>query len=177
MMHGCAVRRSTAKKLQQIFGGITQAITQNALSKNDHNQGRMELEIQQVTSNPDKWLPCIVARGEAGTAWYHPPEPAGAVRRMGSGVSVVAPQTEDDPEAQPSSEPEPERVLETRGMVKLESYGYANDGQWHHLSIPLEDFAVQGVDLARVGSPMILVGGAGEPGESAWIDAVYYTAD
>jgi len=37
MMHGCAVRRSTAKKLQQIFGGITQAITQNALSKNHHN--------------------------------------------------------------------------------------------------------------------------------------------
>ena len=107
------------------------------------------------------------------------PDPAFASIRleMGSGVSVVAPQTEDDPEAQPSSEPEPERVLETRGMVKLESYGYANDGQWHHLSIPLEDFAVQGVDLARVGSPMILVGGAGEPGESAWIDAVYYTAD
>lgn len=111
------------------------------------------------------------------------PDPAfDSIRlEMGSGVSVTLPEVEDTTDGEsngaPEAEAEPERSLEIQAMVKLEDYGYTNDGQWHHLSIPLADFASQGLDLSRVGSPMILLGGGGEAGESAWIDAVYYTAE
>jgi hypothetical protein len=92
---------------------------------------------------------------------------------MGSGVSLVAAEAPDEPD----EVVEPERLLEASGMVKLEDYGYANDGKWHHLSIPLADYAKQGVDLGRLASPFILVGGGGDAGEVAWLDAVYFTAD
>jgi hypothetical protein len=59
--------------------------------------------------------------------------------------------------------------------VKANAYGYVNDGQWHHLSIPLTDFA--GVDLARMRSPFTIgndqSAASAKAGEALLIDNVY----
>lgn len=64
-----------------------------------------------------------------------------------------------------------ERTVE----VKASDYGWANDGQWHSLSVPLADFP--GLDLRRVRSPFTIgnVMGGSNPrtGELLRVDDVY----
>ena len=62
-------------------------------------------------------------------------------------------------------------------FVHATSYGYANDAQWHSLTIPLADFVAAGLDATQVAAPFVLSGGAGSGGEKLLIDDVYFTAD
>ncbi len=59
--------------------------------------------------------------------------------------------------------------------VLASDYGYANDGSWYNLRIPLSDF--QGFDLALVRSPLILSAPGGNGGDSMWIDDFYFTRE
>ncbi|AKQ63415.1 putative lipoprotein [Myxococcus hansupus] len=56
-------------------------------------------------------------------------------------------------------------------------YGYVNDGQWHHLAIPLADFAAGGVQLSAVRAPFVFLAGAGAAADTLLLDNVYFTAD
>jgi len=60
-----------------------------------------------------------------------------------------------------------------QAQVDLAEYGFAADGAWHDLTIPLSDYADAGVDLSQVTAPLVFVGGAGEQGESVLIDGVF----
>jgi len=59
--------------------------------------------------------------------------------------------------------------------VNATDYGYANDGEWHHLVIPLADFAEDGADFAALDSPFLFGGGAGQSGDFFNIDNLYWT--
>lgn len=63
----------------------------------------------------------------------------------------------------------------SEGSVQASTYGYANDGEWHHLAIPLSDYS--GIDLTQVTGPLVLIGNAGDNGERLYIDNAYYTQD
>lgn len=52
-------------------------------------------------------------------------------------------------------------------------YGYANDGEWHVLEIPLGDFAARGVDLSQVRAPFILGGTGNTAGDTLLVDELY----
>lgn len=60
-------------------------------------------------------------------------------------------------------------------FVSAADYGYVNDGQWHHLLVPLADFVEDGADLSNLTSPFIMSGGAGTSGEVFNVDALYWT--
>jgi hypothetical protein len=62
-------------------------------------------------------------------------------------------------------------------FVHAPSYGYANDDQWHSLTIPLADFVAGGLDATQVAAPFVLSGGPGSGGEKLQVDDVYFTAD
>lgn len=59
--------------------------------------------------------------------------------------------------------------------VRANDYGWKNDGEWHHLAIPLTAFG--GLDLARMRSPFTIGndqgGGTARVGEVLLIDNVY----
>ena len=57
------------------------------------------------------------------------------------------------------------------------SYGYANDGQWHFLRIPLQDAIDRGWDPSNVRSPFIVSAAGGEQGDVLLIDNLYFTKD
>lgn len=52
------------------------------------------------------------------------------------------------------------------------SYGYAGDGQWHNLTIPLSDFEAGGVDLSAI-RLVFALGGVGGSGARLLVDNVY----
>jgi hypothetical protein len=56
-------------------------------------------------------------------------------------------------------------------------YGYAADGEWHSLSIPVADFVKAGLDVTQVAAPFVLTGGAGMGGETLKLDDVYFSAE
>lgn len=60
-------------------------------------------------------------------------------------------------------------------FLSAADYGYVNDGQWHHLVIPLSDFAEDGADLSALTSPFIMGGLSGTSGDVFNIDALYWT--
>ncbi|MEL6183752.1 MAG: hypothetical protein AAFU79_03940 [Myxococcota bacterium] len=57
--------------------------------------------------------------------------------------------------------------------VNASSYGYANDGEWHSLTIPFSDLEQLGWNPASVRSPFSFSGGGGASGENFLIDDVY----
>ena len=61
--------------------------------------------------------------------------------------------------------------------VDPRDYGYVNDGEWHFLEIPLQDFIDQGWDISAVRSPFIIGGGFVVPDDTMLVDNLYYTAD
>jgi hypothetical protein len=63
----------------------------------------------------------------------------------------------------------------TTVWVLPSTYGYANDGAWHSLTIPLADFVAGGIDLTMVDAPFVINGGAGTTGDSLLIDDLYFT--
>jgi hypothetical protein len=61
--------------------------------------------------------------------------------------------------------------------INVEKYGYVNNGQWHHLSIPLTDFTASGLKLGVIDAPFVLLAGGGAPADKLLIDNVYFTAE
>ncbi len=57
-------------------------------------------------------------------------------------------------------------------------YGWVNDGEWHHLAIPLADFTAAGVALSRCRGPLGFGSPNGAPamhaGETLLLDNFYY---
>jgi hypothetical protein len=66
---------------------------------------------------------------------------------------------------------------EVSATLSAADYGYANDGQWHHLTVPLADFVGAGLDDTAVVSPFGLSGQGGTEGHSLNIDNLYFTAE
>ena len=58
-------------------------------------------------------------------------------------------------------------------ILPLAGYGWAADGQWHHLRIPLVDFAAAGANLSAVTGPFVLIGAGVAAGEQLTIDDLY----
>ncbi len=65
----------------------------------------------------------------------------------------------------------------TEAVLSAADYGWVNDGQWHHLAVPLADFAAGGADLTAVTAPFVLIGEGGAEGETLKVDNLYYTQD
>lgn len=60
--------------------------------------------------------------------------------------------------------------------LNASEYGFVNDGEWHNLRIPLEDFG--GLDLSKTRSPLILTDGVqGVSGEILLVDDLYYAKE
>lgn len=58
--------------------------------------------------------------------------------------------------------------------VNLTDHGFATDGEWHSLQIPLSAFTAGGVDLSAVTVPLLMLGDAGEAGDALLVDGVYF---
>ncbi|WP_375759293.1 hypothetical protein [Corallococcus exercitus] len=56
-------------------------------------------------------------------------------------------------------------------------YGWANDGEWHHLAIPVADFVAAGLKPNEVSSPFTFAAEGGTAGQSLLLDNLYFTAD
>ena len=63
----------------------------------------------------------------------------------------------------------------TEGKLTLSNYGFATDGEWHSLQIPLSDFSASGLDLTAITAPFVLVAAGGTAGEELRIDEVYFS--
>ncbi|NNE17923.1 MAG: hypothetical protein HKN10_05520, partial [Myxococcales bacterium] len=61
--------------------------------------------------------------------------------------------------------------------LDVRSYGYSNDGEWHFLEIPLQDFIDRGWDPANARSPFIIGGPTLQSGHTLLIDNLYFTKD
>jgi len=61
--------------------------------------------------------------------------------------------------------------------VFARDYGYANDGEWHFLEIPLQDFIDRGWDPGNARSPFIMGGRTTQAGDTLLIDNLYFTKD
>jgi len=61
--------------------------------------------------------------------------------------------------------------------VLARDYGYANDGEWHFLEIPLQDFIDDGWDPRNARSPFIMGGRTRQAGDRLLIDNLYFTKD
>lgn len=59
--------------------------------------------------------------------------------------------------------------------VVASTYGYTNDGEWHHLEIPLSAFS--GANLTNVTVPLILGGVGPTDGDELLVDNFYFTQD
>ena len=56
-------------------------------------------------------------------------------------------------------------------------YGWAADGAWHQLRIPMADFAAGGADLSSVEVGLLLIGESTEPDAELLIDNVFLTQE
>jgi hypothetical protein len=65
--------------------------------------------------------------------------------------------------------------VNTDHTVIASNYGYANDGEWHSLVIPLSDFP--GFDATSVISPFVISAPGNNAGDQLWIDDLYYTQE
>lgn len=68
---------------------------------------------------------------------------------------------------------DPDAAVES--SVLASDYGYANDGAWHSLAIPLND--VDGLDAFNMVSPFTLLGSLNEAGDQLYVDDLYYTQE
>ena len=63
------------------------------------------------------------------------------------------------------------------GRASVADYGYAPDGAWHDLVIPLSDLTAQGVDLSAVTVALLLVAEGGAAGDRVHVDDLYLGKD
>lgn len=69
-------------------------------------------------------------------------------------------------------------MSDTEGVqLDVAKYGYVNDGQWHHLAIPLSDFTAAGVSMGAVLSPFVFIAGGGPSGNALLLDNLYFTTN
>ncbi len=61
--------------------------------------------------------------------------------------------------------------------LAVTDYGYTNDGEWHSLNIPLQDFIDDGFDISQVRAPFIVGAGGGMAGHTLLVDNLYFTKD
>lgn len=61
--------------------------------------------------------------------------------------------------------------------VQASAYGYTNDGEWHSLVIPLQDFVAQGLNKATIKEPFILGADGGNSGDVLLVDDVFLTQE
>jgi hypothetical protein len=61
--------------------------------------------------------------------------------------------------------------------VDASKYGWKNDGEWHHLSIPVSDFTALGLRLNDVSAPFVFTTEGGSSGQSILLDNLYFTAN
>lgn len=57
--------------------------------------------------------------------------------------------------------------------VTASAYGYVNDGEWHLLEIPLQDFVDQGAQLTSVRAPFIFAKDGGNAGDQISLDSLF----
>ncbi|NOK33212.1 hypothetical protein HMI49_08405 [Corallococcus exercitus] len=62
-------------------------------------------------------------------------------------------------------------------QLALTKYGWANDGEWHHLAIPVADYVAAGLKLNDVSSPFTFAAEGGTTGQSLLLDNLYFTAN
>jgi hypothetical protein len=62
-------------------------------------------------------------------------------------------------------------------FLEAAPYGWAADGAWHSLAIPVADFVAAGLDATKVTAPFVLAGGPGASGTLVNVDDLYLTAD
>jgi hypothetical protein len=62
-------------------------------------------------------------------------------------------------------------------QLAVTKYGYVNDGEWHHLAIPLADFTAAGLKLNAIQAPFVFIAGQGAAGQTLLIDNLYFTAE
>ena len=65
----------------------------------------------------------------------------------------------------------------TEAIVAAADYGFAADGQWQFVQIPLADFAAGGADLSAVTGPFVFIGAGGAQGDTLKIDNLYFSQD
>ncbi|MCE9673881.1 hypothetical protein LY474_39410 [Myxococcus stipitatus] len=69
-------------------------------------------------------------------------------------------------------------MSDTQGIqVDVGKYGYVNDGQWHHVAIPVSEFTSAGVKLNAIQAPFVFIAGQGPAGNSLLFDNLYFTVD
>lgn len=62
-------------------------------------------------------------------------------------------------------------------QLAASKYGWVNDGQWHHLAIPVADYIAAGLKLNAVSSPFTFAAEGGAAGQSLLLDNLYFTAN
>lgn len=65
----------------------------------------------------------------------------------------------------------------TEARLPLSTLGFVADGAWHHLEVPLADFADAGADLTQITVPLLLVSEDNTAGDQLLIDDLYLTAE
>ena len=63
------------------------------------------------------------------------------------------------------------------GGVSLADYGFAADGEWHELEIPLADIEDAGVDLSTITVALMFIGEGVVEGDELKVDNLYLTKD
>lgn len=58
-------------------------------------------------------------------------------------------------------------------VLDAADYGYAADGKWHSVVIPLLDFVDAGLDLSQIDGFLVLGGGAADAGSTLLVDDFY----
>lgn len=67
-------------------------------------------------------------------------------------------------------------VGDVQTLIDLSEYGFAADGQWHRIEIPLRDYAEAGADLTQVTAPLVFAGPAGAAGDSVLVDGAFLSS-
>ncbi|RKH10175.1 hypothetical protein D7V97_14570 [Corallococcus sp. CA053C] len=62
-------------------------------------------------------------------------------------------------------------------QLAMSKYGWKNDGEWHHLAIPVADYTAAGLKLNAVSSPFTFAAEGGATGQSLLLDNLYFTAN
>lgn len=60
----------------------------------------------------------------------------------------------------------------TETRLSANQYGFANDGEWHTIEVPLADFTAAGFDASQTRAPFIL-SGTGNAGQVLLVDNLY----
>lgn len=63
----------------------------------------------------------------------------------------------------------------TDAWLTLANYGFAADGNWHHISIPISDFVAAGVDLTKISQYVMMRDESVTAGDTYYYDFIYWS--